>query len=174
MRKRGNARALICGTTPAAIGAASRGRWCVRCAVRCGFAETHSLGHSRQPTINVGVGDYPVKNHFSVLAGVCLMVMATAQASAEPRLALGQGVATSCGTWTQARQARTVQAGLAAQWVAGWLSGRNNEDGTTDFLVGTDFDGLMAWIDNYCRSNPLDTVGTAALRLTTELLSRAR
>ena len=81
------------------------------------------------------------------------MVMAlTAQASAQNRLAFGEGIATSCGTWTQARQAQTVKAGLAAQWVAGWLSGRNRQDGSPDFLVGTDFDGVMAWIDNYCRA----------------------
>ena len=114
-----------------------------------------------------------MKIRFAILAGVCLIVMAlTAQASAQNRLIFGEGL-TSCGTWTQARQAGTVKAGLAAQWVAGWLSGRNRQDGSPDFLVGTDFDGLMAWIDNYCRSNPLDSVGTAAFRLTTELQSRA-
>ena len=34
-----------------------------------------------------------------------------------------------------------------------------------DFLVGTDFDGLMVWIDNYCRANPLDTIGAAEVAL---------
>jgi hypothetical protein len=114
-----------------------------------------------------------MKSRFAIFAVVCLIVMATEQASAELRLAFGEGVATSCGAWTQARQARTLKAGLSAQWIAGWLSGRNVE-GSPDFLVGTDFDGLMAGIDNYCQANPLDTVGTAAFRLMAELQSRAR
>jgi hypothetical protein len=47
-------------------------------------------------------------------------------------------------------------------------------DHPADVLVGTNFDGLMAWIDNYCRANPLDLVGTAALKLFDELKSRAQ
>ena len=69
-----------------------------------------------------------MKIRFSILAGVCLMVMAlTAQASAQNRLAFGEGIATSCGTWTQARLAQSAKAGLSAQWIAGWLSGRNKQ-----------------------------------------------
>ena len=73
-----------------------------------------------------------------------------------------------------ARQTKSRKAGLSAQWVAGYLSGSNVEADQPDVLVGTDFDGLMAWIDNYCRANPLDLVGTAALKLFDELKSRAQ
>jgi hypothetical protein len=43
-----------------------------------------------------------------------------------------------------------------------------------DALVSGDFKGLVAWIDNYCRSNPLDPIVSAAFKLTDELRSRAQ
>lgn len=114
-----------------------------------------------------------MKFRFAMLAGGWLIVMATAQASAQLRTAFGVGAAYSCGAWTQARQNKSVSARLAAQWIAGWLSALNASGGP-DFLAASDYDGLMARIDNYCRTNPLDTIGTAAAHLTNELRSRVR
>jgi len=38
----------------------------------------------------------------------------------------------------------------------GFLSGLNSEsDPSRDPLVGIDFGGIAAWIDNYCLDNPL-------------------
>jgi hypothetical protein len=66
------------------------------------------------------------------------------------------------------------QAGtFSSQWVAGYLSGLNLKS-DFDGVAGTDFNGLMAWIDNYCRSHPLDPVATAAFKLMDELQSRAQ
>jgi hypothetical protein len=81
----------------------------------------------------------------------------------------------SCGTWTQARQARSIGAGAGAQWVAGYLSGLNvgTASAGRDALSGTDFDGLMGWIDNYCQAHPLDPLVTAAHRLMIALRARA-
>ena len=84
----------------------------------------------------------------------------------------GQGMS-SCGTWTQARQQRSVSAGLSAQWVAGYLSGMNMDPASPNALAGTDFDGLMGWIDNYCGSHPLEAIATAAFQLEIVLRSRA-
>jgi hypothetical protein len=89
------------------------------------------------------------------------------------RLVLGEGGGSSFGVWTQERRAPTPKVGRLAQWVAGYLSGVNTERTSSDFLVGTDFDGLMAWVDNYCQSHPLDAVGVAAAKLVIELRSRA-
>jgi hypothetical protein len=103
-----------------------------------------------------------------------MLVAASLDASAQSRIIFGEA-GTTCRTWTQARQTKSRKAGLSAQWVAGYLSGSNVEaDHPADVLVGTNFDGLMAWIDNYCRANPLDLVGTAALKLFDELKSRAQ
>jgi hypothetical protein len=81
-------------------------------------------------------------------------------------------VANSSGVWTQARQSRN--ANQLAQWISGYLSGLNMETDYPDALLGTDYNGLMAWIDNYCRSNPLDKIVIAASRLFDELRSRAQ
>jgi hypothetical protein len=59
------------------------------------------------------------------------------------------------------------------QWVAGYLTASNMDYREPDALVGTDFDGVMAWIDNYCRAKPLVAVIFAADELLKELRSRA-
>jgi hypothetical protein len=68
----------------------------------------------------------------------------------------------SCGAWTAAR--REKQAWLAEQWVLGFLSGVGYASGTLtgqNPLNGVDADGVWAWIDNYCKANPLDGVADA-------------
>ena len=40
-------------------------------------------------------------------------------------------------------------------------------------LKGTDVEALLSWIDNYCRSHPLETLPTAAVNLAVELNARA-
>ena len=48
----------------------------------------------------------------------------------------------------------------------------NTESRGRDALSGTDFLGVMAWIDNYCGAHPGDGIGTASRALMTELQSR--
>jgi hypothetical protein len=76
----------------------------------------------------------------------------------------GAGTA-SCGEWTQVRLARPSNTGT--QWVAGYLSGLNiaAPAQARDALSTTDFDGVMGWIDNHYRSNPLDPIIIAADKL---------
>jgi hypothetical protein len=72
----------------------------------------------------------------------------------------------SCGSWTASR--RTGQASLPEQWILGFLSGvgdvsasnANAVGGVTerDPLNGVDAQAVWAWVDNYCRANPLDKV----------------
>jgi len=45
--------------------------------------------------------------------------------------------------------------------------------GIPEALLGTDFDGLIAWIDNYCQANPLKGVAEAAGALLQTLRDRA-
>jgi hypothetical protein len=109
------------------------------------------------------------------------VVVATA-AHAEPLtpaqevIAFGIG-GRSCGNWTQWRQSKSVNADLSAQWVAGFLSGKNQSTSFNpqdDPLRGADFAGLMAWIDNYCGSHPLESIHAAANMLMDELRARAQ
>jgi hypothetical protein len=69
----------------------------------------------------------------------------------------------SCGRWTK----KGSNAYAAFQgWVLGFISGINFEKKThVDFLRGRDRTGLTAWIDKYCRSNPLHPVTQAAEEL---------
>jgi len=47
-------------------------------------------------------------------------------------------------------------------------------DSQKDVLAEPDGDSLILWMDNYCKSHPLDTVGAGATVLYRELLSRKR
>jgi hypothetical protein len=72
---------------------------------------------------------------------------------------LGSGTI-SCGTWTVWR--RVGRASLPEQWILGFLSGVGYEGGGGDNpLNGVDADAVWAWMDNYCRANPLDHVANA-------------
>jgi hypothetical protein len=73
----------------------------------------------------------------------------------------------------QDRQIKSGDAALSAAWVVGYLSGLNMR-ADHDALAEPDLNGLLAWIDNHCRANPLDTVATAAFKLFKELQSRAQ
>jgi hypothetical protein len=87
---------------------------------------------------------------------------------------IGGGV-DSCGTWTADRGAYVpggpaTQGGQAAlqdvQWVLGFLSGVSMMGALTPKPVkpfnNVDADGVLAWIDNYCRARPLEMIVDAA------------
>jgi len=89
----------------------------------------------------------------ALVVAAIMLVAASLEASAQDRIIFGEA-GTSCRTWTQARQTKSRKAGLSAQWVAGYLSGSNVEADHPDVLVGTDFDGLMAWIRQLLPGEP--------------------
>jgi hypothetical protein len=102
---------------------------------------------------------------------LCASMMLVADAAAETKHMLGLG-GSSCGSWTKASP---VTRSLAQQWVVGYLAGLNSQTpDDLDFIKGADFDGLMSWIDNYCRAHPIESINTAANELSTELLRRQR
>ena len=57
--------------------------------------------------------------------------------------------------------------------MGGGLFVRHEHGDQHNALAGTDFDGLMGWIDNYCSANPLNPIATPAYALMQELRSRA-
>jgi hypothetical protein len=76
----------------------------------------------------------------------------------------------SCGKWTNTPK-NTAQHDVLESWVLGYLSGINAENAGVDFLRGREPDGLMAWIDNYCRRNPPHIITQATNELIKELRS---
>ena len=81
--------------------------------------------------------------------------------------------ANSCGTWTA-----EIGTGAGVEdrsWALGFVSAYNiyglSNDG--DVARGTNYAGLLGWIDNYCRANPLDDIATAVTKLISVLRARS-
>lgn len=51
---------------------------------------------------------------------------------------------------------------MLEQWLLGFLSGVGFGNSSYDPLRGIDAEAVWAWVDNYCRNHPLDTVTHAA------------
>ena len=67
----------------------------------------------------------------------------------------------SCGTWTkESRQGGAIH-WQNEQWVAGYVTASSVQL-RRDLISGTDFDGLMGWIDKYCRNNPTSSLMNAS------------
>jgi hypothetical protein len=86
--------------------------------------------------------------------------------------AMGMGTG-SCGGWTAHRadygDGRPITQNSAAalaemQWVVGFLSGvgyvGSDDDDPLDGM--DDPEGVWAWVDNYCRANPINPIERAA------------
>jgi hypothetical protein len=105
------------------------------------------------------------------LAIVGLVVVQAKSALAEKRTQYGPGGVT-CGEWQQHRSTRNTAVFQLEAWVAGFLSGYNLAS-DIDFLAPKATEvAYYAWIDNYCRQNPLNRVSEAATALKDELISR--
>ena len=53
-----------------------------------------------------------------------------------------------------------------ATWVLGYATGDNwSSYEQLDFLIGVDGHGMLGWIDNYCRDNPLSSINLASEQL---------
>jgi hypothetical protein len=101
------------------------------------------------------------------------MTSASAQAGTEQINVIGF-YNTSCGTWTQARA--NQQSPYMEYWAIGFVSGAHfmrHIEGATGILDGGDAQAIYIWIDNYCRSKPLDAFPQALFVLVTELKKRA-
>jgi hypothetical protein len=89
-----------------------------------------------------------------------LVILASGAADGRPEYTMiGQGQLT-CGAWSEHRD--TKSASSLQQWMLGFLSGAGFVGSPkTDPLQGVDGLGVFAWVDNYCRGHPLDTIATA-------------
>jgi len=106
-------------------------------------------------------------------------LMAVAAGASPAHSYMVQGVGTrSCGTWTNEHRQQDftslAEAKMSDAWVGGFITAYNyvGPDKSGDIGAGTDFPGMIAWIGNYCASNPLDTLGDAAEALVNQLYRR--
>jgi hypothetical protein len=98
-----------------------------------------------------------------VSLALCMIALASGAANAQigTRAALGVGVVTSCGKWTELRRTRgSGNWNFAANWALGFLSSAATFS-DYDILNGLDSDGVFGWLDNHCRAFPLESLPDA-------------
>jgi hypothetical protein len=110
----------------------------------------------------------PVRTSVTVkLAALVLLAICFARsATADDVRTLGVGASATCGKWLADRQ--SGNAFLIANWALGYLSGGAVFSENLNPLEGLDSDAVLYWIDNYCRSHPLEKLGTALKMFTRE------
>ena len=76
--------------------------------------------------------------------------------------------AKACGGYV--REDNIDTRGVYEHWLMGYISGINSaKRGKADFSNGVDPQGLIQWIENYCKENPLSNFGSAVDAMLEEL-----
>jgi hypothetical protein len=99
------------------------------------------------------------------------VVLTAGTTQAQAYNVMGRGL-DSCGAWITHRRDVKVGAPITANseiadeetnWVVGFLSGVGFMGrGNVNPLDGMDAEGILAWIDNYCRAHPIERIVEAA------------
>lgn len=113
----------------------------------------------------------PVKSLVAVIALAALSVSAHAQSS-EGYAFSGAGT-TSCGNYIEHGE---DNAALFITWAQGFLSGANMAAdvlANKDFVLIPDGASIKAYLDKYCRENPLESPSQGTIFLFRELQNRA-
>jgi hypothetical protein len=94
------------------------------------------------------------------------VALSAANAAAPNTVAILGAGNSSCGTWIANRSSGNQLP--YTQWAAGYISGRASQSTDLDPLRGIDWDGLMTWMDNTCRAQPLIRIVDAADKFVVE------
>lgn len=81
--------------------------------------------------------------------------------------ASGSGARDSCGQWIAAKDNDNSRRYRYAEWINGFLTGYNYYSPKQQALV-PDNAAMLAFVDNYCSKNPLQTLILAAAALVQE------
>lgn len=98
-----------------------------------------------------------------IVAVAMIGVMASGTAMAERKI-YGYG-ATSCGKF--AAYSKELQEEYMV-WFSGFATMASDQT-EIDYFEGTDFEGRLLWMQNYCRAHPLDLFKYASVALMNEL-----
>ena len=115
-----------------------------------------------------------------VAASVLLAVPANADDAATHAVAIGGTGRDACSAWTADRTATSQSAQQASQrrveWVSGFFSAANMFTTSSGSLHGgiDDQDGMLGWIDDYCRKHPGDPLFAASMDLFLDLRNHPR
>lgn len=99
-----------------------------------------------------------------LLLAAVVAALSSGVASAHTIRGVGES---TCVEWSAHLTDPTVR-GAQTQWVLGYLSAEGFEY-RGDMLRRADVDDVTAWLDNYCKEKPLDTIYKATVRLGAEL-----
>ncbi|HJW40697.1 MAG TPA: hypothetical protein VJ476_05625 [Rhizomicrobium sp.] len=95
-------------------------------------------------------------------------------------VAIGGAGSDKCASWTEDRGASSGPAKQASErrteWISGFFSAVNFFAEPNGSLHGgiDDRDGMLGWIDNYCREHPSDPLFVAAADLVFDLRNHPR
>jgi len=100
----------------------------------------------------------------AAVAGMIILSVST------PSVALSTLGDMACPKWTSNR-ADAASALRSRSWLVGFMTGLAVAS-QTDVLRDADAESIALWMDNYCRTRPLDTVATSGMVLFLELRDR--
>lgn len=108
---------------------------------------------------------------------LCAWLVAAAAAAMTPSAAWAAAeayAAPSCGEWVAQRKKANTLSLSNASWLRGYLAGLA-AGSRRDFLAAAaDNASIYAWMDSYCRSNPLKDTASGAQAYRDEALAAAR
>ena len=105
----------------------------------------------------------------AVAVALCFAILAPMTSSAETKFAVSGIGATSCGKFMKPPKGqKELMDALTVTWLQGYLSGTNTQRfmaSNTEMKLQPDSESIIAFVEKYCRDNPLKTVYDAALWL---------
>lgn len=93
---------------------------------------------------------------------MAVLMMTVVQVSHGEIMIYGEGLL-SCGTWIEHREEESWGAVINGSWVRGYVVAVQDQSFIT--LKKTDVPAMSAFVDKYCRENPLDSVLDASRAL---------
>ena len=118
------------------------------------------------PTVVISRSDSATSRSFMALLERLLFVVLLVAGSAEAATIRG---VPSCAFWMQDREPGGRSSYFNAMWLVGYLSGAavHSEE---DILRNRDSEWIAAWMDNYCKANPLKNVADGGEKLFDDLI----
>ena len=106
---------------------------------------------------------------YPVVSALCAVNFSTAAAQDAPDIAIFSFRDISCSAWTRSQGDETLRA-YYGTWFRGFVSGYNFGNSANQVLLGAmpDPPALAAYVDRFCRDNPLLSFVAAAVPLVQE------
>lgn len=106
----------------------------------------------------------------SILALIGTILFASPVRAEQEVTVFGAGASVTCGKWLAEKNEDNLIGAVYRQWLLGFVTGA----AAAGIKMGdTDSAAMFAWMDKYCRENPLDTAAVAAAKLVIALQGKA-